>query len=159
MHCRCLPPAVRPFSPMTKYPFPMPPPRSSPSFSHSSPSFPHPPPTPLRPHPPPLGQEDDARDLHSNFTAAWHTFGWLPELFGFDLGGVNSADGGYNLRPEHVESTFMLHTITRDPHYITVAASIMDAIGHCRTRCGYTRIASVESGGGLGFGLEGRWEV
>jgi hypothetical protein len=43
------------------------------------------------------GQEADGRNLHANFTAAWHTFGWLPELFGFDLRGVSAADSGYNL--------------------------------------------------------------
>jgi len=101
---------------------------------------------PARTPPAPAGQEGDARDLHSNYTAAWRAFGWLPELFGFDLGGISSADGGYNLRPEHVESTFMLHAVTQDPAYITVAASMLEALKHCRVACGYTRIANVETG-------------
>lgn len=59
------------------------------------------------------GQEGDARALHSNFTAAWSRFGWLPEAFGFDLGGVSGQDPGYNLRPEHIESTYLLHGALR----------------------------------------------
>ncbi|KAI8469988.1 MAG: glycoside hydrolase [Monoraphidium minutum] len=92
------------------------------------------------------GQGDDARDLHANFTAAWSAYGWLPEMFGFDLAGVNAADGGYNLRPEHAESTFMLHGATGDPHYAGVAAAMAAAIARTRAQCGFTRILSVESG-------------
>ncbi len=33
----------------------------------------------------PAGQRNDAVELHSNFTAAWQTWGWMPELFGLDL--------------------------------------------------------------------------
>jgi hypothetical protein len=36
--------------------------------------------------------------MHSNFTAAWRTWGWLPELFGADLASINPEDPGYNLR-------------------------------------------------------------
>ncbi len=32
-----------------------------------------------------VGQTQDAVDLHANFTAAWQTFGWLPESFTLDL--------------------------------------------------------------------------
>ena len=121
-------------------------------------------------------------ELHANFTAAWRTFGWLPEVFGIDLSKVcvcvcvcacvcvgrraiapascgvhrcivdlcspairrfplpppqmpclppplplpppllppppagrqvHPEDPGYNLRPEHIESTYLLHCLTQ----------------------------------------------
>ena len=94
-----------------------------------------------------IGQEAAARDLHANFTAAWRRFGWLPEAFGFDLGGVSGADGGYNLRPEHVESAFLLKAATRDPAHTTLAARVAEALAlTTRTRCGFARIDSVATG-------------
>jgi hypothetical protein len=134
------------------------------------------------------GQEQDAVELHANYTAAWRTFGWMPETFGHDLSRVDQRDpgvantayllpcltahtrahthtppshsfltyrsqvkipntnphfsllshsfltpfsplshsclSGYNLRPEHVESTYMLHTLTRRPEYLATAAKM-----------------------------------
>ena len=37
-----------------------------------------------------------AVDLHANFTAAWQTYGWLPELFGLDMAKVmwGRGEGG-----------------------------------------------------------------
>ena len=58
------------------------------------------------------GQSDDAAALHANFTSAWETWGWLPEVFGVDLGAVHPEDPGYNLRPEHIESTWYLAALT-----------------------------------------------
>ncbi|GBF88425.1 hypothetical protein Rsub_01137 [Raphidocelis subcapitata] len=92
------------------------------------------------------GQEQDARALHSNYTAAWRAFGWLPELFAFDLSGFSPSDGGYNLRPEHAESTFMLHALTGEPSYLGVAAGMLEALRPARARCGYAAIASVATG-------------
>lgn len=31
------------------------------------------------------GQEDDAAALYNNYTGAWHTWGWMPELFSLDV--------------------------------------------------------------------------
>jgi hypothetical protein len=36
----------------------------------------------------------------------------LPEVFGVDLGAVHPEDPGYNLRPEHIESTWYLAALT-----------------------------------------------
>ncbi len=32
-----------------------------------------------------VGQEEEAAALHANYTAAWRTFGWMPEAFHLDL--------------------------------------------------------------------------
>eukprot|EP00955_Chlamydomonas_euryale_P109193 365911-Chlamydomonas_euryale.AAC.4 len=42
----------------------------------------------------PTGQEDDAVQLHANFTAAWRAFGWMPEMFGVDLSRTDARDPG-----------------------------------------------------------------
>ena len=38
-----------------------------------------------------LGQEREAVELHANYTAAWRTFGWMPEVFHLDLSKVRSS--------------------------------------------------------------------
>lgn len=40
----------------------------------------------------------------------------------------------------------MLHGMTRDPHYVTVAAAMAAALNMTRVKCGYTRILNVETG-------------
>ncbi|GFR52408.1 hypothetical protein Agub_g14979, partial [Astrephomene gubernaculifera] len=93
------------------------------------------------------GQERDAVQLHANFTAAWRAFGWLPELFGVDLGKVHPEDPGYNLRPEHIESTYLLHCLTQDPLYLRVAANIQHTLHtHNRVKCGFTNVNHVDTG-------------
>ncbi|GLI62009.1 hypothetical protein VaNZ11_004584 [Volvox africanus] len=93
------------------------------------------------------GQERDAIELHANFTAAWRTFGWLPEMFGIDLSKVHPEDPGYNLRPEHIESTYLLHCVTQDPYYLRVAANIQSTLAtHNRVKCGYTNVNHVDTG-------------
>ncbi|KXZ51047.1 hypothetical protein GPECTOR_14g34 [Gonium pectorale] len=93
------------------------------------------------------GQERDAEELHANFTAAWRTFGWLPEVFGIDLSKVHPEDPGYNLRPEHIESTYLLHCLTQNPHYLRVARNIQSTIAdHNRVACGYTNVNHVDTG-------------
>ncbi|KAG2422537.1 hypothetical protein HYH02_015424 [Chlamydomonas schloesseri] len=93
------------------------------------------------------GQEREAVELHANFTAAWRTFGWLPEVFGIDLSKVHPEDPGYNLRPEHIESTYLLHCLTQNPHYLRVASNIQSTLHtHNRVQCGYTQINHVDTG-------------
>lgn len=101
------------------------------------------------------GQHADAERLHSNFTAAWATWGWLPEVFGADLSAVHPEDPGYNLRPEHIESTWYLKALTGDPtgQYTRLAASIMHVLNHSRTECGYAPIKNVNTGAGCSAGL------
>uniref|UniRef100_A0A383VV16 alpha-1,2-Mannosidase n=1 Tax=Tetradesmus obliquus TaxID=3088 RepID=A0A383VV16_TETOB len=94
------------------------------------------------------GQHEAAARLHANFTAAWATWGWLPELFGADLGAVHPEEPGYNLRPEHIESTWYLKAVSGDPtgYYTGLAASMMEVLGHSRTACGYAPIRDVSTG-------------
>ena len=92
------------------------------------------------------GQLDEARELHANYTAAWRAFGWIPEMFSLDLRGISPHDPGYNLRPEHIESTFYLSAVTKDPQYLQLAADIMSVIEQSKTKCGYTQVADISTG-------------
>jgi hypothetical protein len=94
------------------------------------------------------GQNEAAERLHSNFTAAWATWGWLPEVFGADLSAVHPEDPGYNLRPEHIESTWYLKAVSGDPtgYYTGVAAAMMAVLNHSRVECGYAPIRDVNTG-------------
>ncbi|GAX82662.1 hypothetical protein CEUSTIGMA_g10088.t1 [Chlamydomonas eustigma] len=95
------------------------------------------------------GQEQEAVELHANYTAAWRTFGWMPEVFHLDLtlNKVHPNDPGYNLRPEHVESTFMLHSLTGNPEYLDIAAKMQETlVKHNKAKCGFASITHVDTG-------------
>lgn len=64
-------------------------------------------------------------DLHANFTAVWQSYGWLPEAYSIDTQRINPEDPGYNLRPEHVESTYLLYATTGNPVYLKTARSLL----------------------------------
>jgi hypothetical protein len=66
-----------------------------------------------------VGQVDDAAALQANFSAAAAAgSGWLPESFAADLSGaVHPHDPGWRLRPELVESAFLLHAATGDARH------------------------------------------
>lgn len=104
--------------------------------------------SPIQPRSCPAGQQEAAARLHSNFTAAWATWGWLPELFGADLSAVHPEEPGYNLRPEHIESTWYLKAVSGDPsgHYSGLAAAMMAVLNHSRVGCGYAPIKDVNTG-------------
>lgn len=66
------------------------------------------------------GQEDAARHLHANFSQVFFTFGGMPELFSLDGTKIHPIHRSYSLRPELIESTYMLHSVTGDPYFLQV---------------------------------------
>lgn len=66
------------------------------------------------------GQEDAARHLHANFSQVFLHFGGLPEMFSTDGTKIHPQGRGYPLRPELMESTYMLHSVTEDPYFLQV---------------------------------------
>ncbi|MEW5318101.1 MAG: hypothetical protein WDW38_009352 [Sanguina aurantia] len=110
-----------------------------------------------------IGQNQEAVDLHANFTATWQRqtfcnqwqqFGWLPESFGIDASNLHPEEAGHNLRPEHIESTYVLHAVTGDPHYLQHddgrirgrSEHPATLVRHNKVACGYTNILNVETG-------------
>jgi len=91
------------------------------------------------------GQAAAAAAAHANFTAVWRSHGALPESFSLD-GGRRLGDPGYNLRPEHGESNYVLWRETREPALLDHADALLAALGAARARCGYAALANVTSG-------------
>ncbi|KAK9830164.1 hypothetical protein WJX72_010087 [[Myrmecia] bisecta] len=93
------------------------------------------------------GQVADGAALHSNWTAVWNTFGGLPELF--DVSGTqrHPLQKGYPLRPELMESTYLLHAATGDPAYLAVGRTLQATLAEGnRQRCGYASVADIATG-------------
>uniref|UniRef100_A0A061R9P2 alpha-1,2-Mannosidase n=2 Tax=Tetraselmis sp. GSL018 TaxID=582737 RepID=A0A061R9P2_9CHLO len=94
-----------------------------------------------------FGEVSSAEKLHGNLTAAWRRFGWLPELFDLGLTRRHPVEKGYPLRPELIESTYLLHVETGDPRYVELArdlqATLMD---RNKQRCGFASVRDVSSG-------------
>jgi len=62
---------------------------------------------------------------------------------------VSPADPGYQLRPEHIESNFLLYAYTQDPAYVDNARRIQAIINqHNRAACGFASISNVTTGEG-----------
>ena len=70
-----------------------------------------------------------------------------PEIVMFDVsGGMYSSDPRYQLRPETIESLFVLYRITSDEKYRDWAWNILQSIErYCKTDYGYTGLTTIES--------------
>eukprot|EP00873_Tetraselmis_striata_P000992 jgi/Tetstr1/421256/TSEL_012260.t1 len=94
-----------------------------------------------------IGQMKDATSLHDNLTNAWLKFGWLPELFDVSLSSRHPIEKGYPLRPELIESTYLLHAETGEPYFMEVARSLQATLmERNRQRCGFASVRDVQSG-------------
>ena len=52
--------------------------------------------------------------------------------------------GGYPLRPEIIESAYVLHRRTKDPRYLEMGRTFFEGlVAHCRTDAGYTVLKDV----------------
>ena len=68
---------------------------------------------------------------------------FLPEAFTHDFQ-IHWAQ--HPLRPEFVESTYLLYRATRDPHYLQVAAQVVDSIEkYTKVKCGFAGIKDLRS--------------
>lgn len=89
-----------------------------------------------------MGMEEDARELHSLYAEAWRIYGFIPEQFDQSL--QNAANLGYILRPEHIESTYLLYTLTGDESFLKMAATILRLLQLTKTECGYAQLRNSE---------------
>ena len=90
------------------------------------------------------GDVEEAVRSHQAFWGIWRRFGLMVEGFNVEDRGVLVNNPGYPLRPELVESTFMLWEATRDPYFRRVGREMMQSINaRCRTRCGFAAVHDV----------------
>lgn len=97
------------------------------------------------------GQTVDASKSHADWAAAWSRFSGLPEAI--DVSGVTRHPTltGYPLRPELVESSFVLFGETKHESYLATGAALMETLRRrCRAECGFAALADVGDGGGRG---------
>lgn len=80
--------------------------------------------------------------LQESSAKMWSQHGIEPEVFNYQTMKVEHA--GYPLRPEIVESTYILYHYTKDPKYLQMGKTFFeDFVRHCKTDEGYASLKSV----------------
>jgi ER degradation enhancer, mannosidase alpha-like 2 len=88
------------------------------------------------------GDVPRARRLQDSSFKMWQVHSIEPEVFNYRTMKVEHA--GYPLRPEIVESTYILYRTTKDPKYLAMGEQLWkDFVQHCRTEAGYAHLKSV----------------
>ena len=88
------------------------------------------------------GDLNRARALQDSMFKMWQLNGIEPEVYNYKTGKTEHA--GYPLRPEIVESTYILYHYTKDPKYLAMGMQMFDdLVKHCRTDVAYTGLKSV----------------
>lgn len=88
------------------------------------------------------GDIDRARRLQGSSFKMWQVHGIEPEVYNYRTGEV--VHPGYPLRPEIVESTYYLYSLTKDPKYLSMGKQIWDDfVKHCRTEAGYAHLKNI----------------
>eukprot|EP00794_Sanderia_malayensis_P005986 gene5986-6682_t len=88
------------------------------------------------------GDIEEAICSHAVYYAIWQKYGALPERFNWH---TKSADVSfYPLRPEFIESTYLLYQATKHPFYLHVGSEVMKSLdAHTRAKCGYATVHNV----------------
>ncbi|XP_053724427.1 ER degradation-enhancing alpha-mannosidase-like protein 1 isoform X2 [Synchiropus splendidus] len=88
------------------------------------------------------GDIDNAICLHAFYYAIWKRFGALPERYNWQLQAPDVLF--YPLRPELVESTYLLYQATKNPFYLHVGMDILQSLEkNAKVRCGYATLHHV----------------
>ena len=88
------------------------------------------------------GDLERARRLQDSGFRMWMLHGVEPEELDYRTMAVTSP--GYELRPEVIESAYVLHRLTGDERYREMGRSFLAGLRqHCRTEAGYTVLKSV----------------
>jgi mannosidase alpha-like ER degradation enhancer 2 len=88
------------------------------------------------------GDLNRARALQDSMFKMWEVHHIEPEAFSYRT--MNVVHAGYPLRPEIVESTYILYQYTKDPKYLAMGKEMWeDFVKHCRTDEGYAGLKSV----------------
>ncbi|VDK48274.1 unnamed protein product [Anisakis simplex] len=89
------------------------------------------------------GDLKSAIEFHETLHQVIKKHRFLPEAFTHDLQ-IHWAQ--YPLRPEFIESTYMLYRATKDPHYLRVAKNVMDSLNELvRVDCGFAGVRDIRT--------------
>lgn len=90
------------------------------------------------------GDLNRARALQDSMFKMWQVHGIEPEVFNYKT--MKVVNAGYPLRPEIVESTYILYQYTKDPKYLAMGKQMWgDFVKHCRTDVAYAGLKNVET--------------
>ncbi len=93
------------------------------------------------------GQLEDASKLFWHWDLVRQKFGLLPESFSADLAMTHPTMAYYPLRPEHVESGYVLYSATHKLEFVAAVAEFHMALQNgTRVQCGYASVGDVTSG-------------
>lgn len=88
------------------------------------------------------GDIEEAICCHALFYAIWRRFDALPERFNWHSKSPDVLF--YPLRPELIESTYLLYRATKNPFYLHAGRQFLDSIErHMKTKCGYASLHNV----------------
>nr|XP_019608827.1 PREDICTED: ER degradation-enhancing alpha-mannosidase-like protein 1 [Rhinolophus sinicus] len=89
-----------------------------------------------------MGDVEDAICLHAFYYAIWKRYGALPERYNWQLQAPDVLF--YPLRPELVESTYLLYQATKNPFYLHVGMDILQSLEkYTKVKCGYATLHHV----------------
>ncbi|KAI6236442.1 Alpha-1,2-Mannosidase [Aphelenchoides besseyi] len=88
------------------------------------------------------GELDEAICIHALYYAIWLKFSVIPERYNWH---TKAPDVNfYPLRPEFVESTYLLFQATKAPFYRHVGIEIINSLNkYCKVNCGYATVHNV----------------
>ncbi|XP_045606685.1 ER degradation-enhancing alpha-mannosidase-like protein 1 [Procambarus clarkii] len=88
------------------------------------------------------GDVEEAICTHALYYTIWKKYGVLPERFNWQR--ISPDVLFYPLRPEFVESTYLLYQATRNPFYLHVGRDILTSLNNLtKVQCGYATVHSV----------------
>ena len=88
------------------------------------------------------GDVDEAICHHALYYSMWRKYGCLPERYNWKLDAPDVKF--YPLRPELMESTYLLYRATKNPFYLHVGRDILYSLNnHTRAVCGYATVHDV----------------
>jgi glycosyl hydrolase family 47 len=89
------------------------------------------------------GDLDRARKLEDSAYKMWTAYGIEPEAMDYTT--MKLVSGGYELRPEIIESAYYLHYFTHDPRYQAMGATFFESlVKYCRTDVAYAALSDVD---------------
>jgi len=88
------------------------------------------------------GDIEEAICHHALYFGIWRKYGCLPERYNWRLDAPDVKF--YPLRPEFVESTYLLYRATKNPFYLHVGREIVESLNkHTKAKCGYATVHDV----------------
>ncbi|XP_066997230.2 ER degradation-enhancing alpha-mannosidase-like protein 1 [Anabrus simplex] len=88
------------------------------------------------------GDIEEAICVHALYYSIWKLYGVLPERWNWQR--LSAEVAFYPLRPELVESTYLLYQATKNPFYLHVGMEILESLNNItKTECGYATVHSV----------------